>query len=219
MNATFYLGLIIALTGLAVLIVTAFRKDKNWGLMSLLMLPPLGPMLFAITHWRIGREGFALTLVGMLIVGYGTINSDWWYQRKAASKQVTEQLAANAAVDPSDNSATTADDTNQTTDTSGSHLNTSLAAPVQKKAIVKQTSVKELAYRSVEVANASQYIGQNVRVTEISNVSHEAVLKGLKDKKIVFEKQYESRGSLIFELIPRNIKKLEVAYWRKKRPK
>ncbi|MDH5649333.1 MAG: hypothetical protein OEY67_06720 [Gammaproteobacteria bacterium] len=88
MNAASYLGIAVTLIGLIVLIVAAFRVHTSWGLLSV-FTAPIGPVIFAITHWKVGRDALILFLLGVAVLAYGTATSEWWYERQHAKRAET----------------------------------------------------------------------------------------------------------------------------------
>jgi len=109
-----YVGIAVTIFGLIVLIASAFRVNTSWGFIALFMMP-VSPLVFALTHWRIGRDGFILVVLGLLTISYATLTSDWWHERQyqkrlalqqqetvAGEQETTEQSDVIAQVAPTD---------------------------------------------------------------------------------------------------------------------
>lgn len=59
------LGLLVALLGSIVLVVSAFRESLLWGF--IVLLAPLGNVAYTFVHWSRARVGFLLSLAGILL--------------------------------------------------------------------------------------------------------------------------------------------------------
>ncbi len=114
MSVVGYVGIAVTIFGLIVLIASAFRVNTSWGFIALFMMP-VSPLVFALTHWRIGRDGFILVVLGLLTISYATLTSDWWHERQyqkrlalqqqetvAGEQETTEQSDVIAQVAPTD---------------------------------------------------------------------------------------------------------------------
>lgn len=62
-------GVILILTGWVQLLLTSFKEDYNWGLVTL-FLPPLS-YLYACCNWQQGKGAMILTFLGWLLVLLG----------------------------------------------------------------------------------------------------------------------------------------------------
>ncbi len=65
-SALFYGGGIVALIGLLMVLVEAFKESVVWGLLCLFI--PLVALVFVATHWRKTRRGFFLWLGGAVAI-------------------------------------------------------------------------------------------------------------------------------------------------------
>ena len=79
-----FTGAAVALIGLLVLMFAAFATSVVWGIVSLL-IPPLA-IGFALTHWSKGKNGFAITMIGLVILAYGS-----WDNERVQNSQMAQQ--------------------------------------------------------------------------------------------------------------------------------
>jgi hypothetical protein len=63
--AAIILGGMLAMAGTVLLVMAAFRRSAGWGMIVLLV--PLGNIIFACLNWAEARRGFVAALFGMAI--------------------------------------------------------------------------------------------------------------------------------------------------------
>jgi len=66
------LALLLMLVGMIMVLLDAFKESFLWGLMVLL-IPPLFVPIYSFVKWSRSqaRNGFAMTLVGLVMAGVG----------------------------------------------------------------------------------------------------------------------------------------------------
>ena len=62
-------GVILILAGWVQLLITSFKEDYNWGLMTV-FLPPLS-YLYSLFSWDKAGGAMVLTIIGWLLVLFG----------------------------------------------------------------------------------------------------------------------------------------------------
>lgn len=100
MGLTFimFIGAALASLGLLMLILAAFTTSAAWGIASIIVPPAV--IAFAITHFRKGRNGLALLMVGVIVFAYGSwdrTQSERLQQIEATRQQ---EIAESEAVVP-----------------------------------------------------------------------------------------------------------------------
>lgn len=192
----------------------------------------IGAGLFAVhasrKQWQRARDGVFLLVVGALVFSYAAFIGGWWYEQGVEVTGKTGTLAKEDTVASSATSSTASSSSAQDSAsnsgeavpveepiTKESQLFPRIAAAQKKQEEKPQPGSIIPVYRQVDPGDAARFIGKGVRVTDNSNITHEAILKELRGPLIIFEKKYHSQGSVIFELKKWEIKKLEVIAWRK----
>lgn len=93
--------------------------------------------------------------------------------------------------------------------TAGATTKESPPPEVLEKIEAKQKASTPARYIEFTMDELSAYFGNKVRVTDIDNKVHDAILKDQDGSSLVFEKQYGSGGVVEFRLESRNIIKME----------
>lgn len=226
-TVTGIIGVSAFLIGSVMIWVVAFRTHKVWG-WSTLLIPVIGPLTYAITHLKRSREGLITLVLGVLVIAFDGISSGWWYQVKQSPvlAEIMQQgkiritnLQTETTIEQEEPSK------EKLADNAGAVTQKAQAKKVVAKKLVLKRKVRRPVmtviktektvpvYKAIDVQQAQNYIGQNVRVTDSNNKSHEATITGLREQMLVFEKSYQGQGSVVFELRKRDIKKLESIAW------
>ena len=61
-------GALIALFGYIKVVVAAFQESAGWGIFSIF---PILNLVFILTHWQEGKNGFFLMFLGGFLKGVG----------------------------------------------------------------------------------------------------------------------------------------------------
>jgi hypothetical protein len=81
-------GLVLVAVGYLWLVVRAFHTGTWWGLAALL-LPPVGPLVYVIAHWRPARAPLAVVLLGGLVAASPVAINRFIPTKKEEIKNVT----------------------------------------------------------------------------------------------------------------------------------
>jgi hypothetical protein len=67
-----FVGLIVALVGLIMVAIPAFKDNIWWGLGTLFLFVPVG-WIYAFMHWQDAKKGFLIWVVGFVVYIVGLV--------------------------------------------------------------------------------------------------------------------------------------------------
>lgn len=182
-----FAGTAIIALGILILMLAAFRTSAAWGIISLL-LPPLA-FAFGLTHWKLGKTGVAIVVIGSIVFGYGYYDRERQQKEMAQSTQEQRDASVEIFTSPAKESPEVA---------------APGAATVSKPPVTPSVSMPSPAVQTTEPAapkaektiiniiEANKYVGSEIAVTGKNGVVRTGILIESRPQSIILE--YKPKG-------------------------
>ena len=176
-----FTGAFIALLGMLILMFAAFSTSAAWGIATLL-IPPLS-LGFALTHWSKGKNGFAITMIGLIVFSYGAWDRQQKERIQLQESQREEEVRLiepplNKQVDGSTRVAPTPPG--------------AVSAPPPSSTPAPARPATGIAPSIVNMIDAHKFIESEVRVTTSNGTVRTGILLEVSNGQIVLE--YKPKG-------------------------
>lgn len=191
-----FTGAVIALVGLLALVMAAFTTSAAWGLASL-VIPPLA-LVFAVTHWSKGRNGFAILMIGVIVFSYGAWDKTRNEQAEAERMAAQQEATVDVTPVPEPEAPDTAGESAATVPPPA----TTPADPAKTAPITSSPAQAKI----INIIDINKHIGSRIRVTTANGAVRTGVLQEVHSDKIIID--FKPRG--VETVIRADIKENEI---------
>lgn len=211
MMALFVIGLLaMSISGIWFIIV-AFRQHVGWGFAVIFI--PFASLVFLIKYWQAARASFLVQLISTVLVfagiagmgGMEVLRHDSGRLLTASPRPQTPVVAEFDDTVPTNPGPNSGSNPGSTSDTPTPATATQHPSPL---AADPRAKTPQPALVAVRIADARKYVGEKLRITTHTHLVREATLKQVQGTTLIFERRLY-RGSVSFEMHPRDIDKLE----------
>ena len=199
-----FAGAAVCTLGILILMFAAFRTSAAWGILSLL-LPPLA-LAFGLTHWRVGRTGVAIVVIGFIVFGYGFYDNQRQQKELALAKQQQRDASVEVYTPPTTPQTPTATPPATTTPQTSTTTPPTITAPVAPPPATVEPGASKAERTIINMIDAHKFVGNEIVLTGKNGSVRSGVLAEVRPRSIVLE--YKPKG--VDTLIKTEIKEEDI---------